>query len=139
VGTTGVANADIRQLVEVVADDAAKLRWLVGHVQEFIDEGGCIGGWGLCIRGGGGRRSVKVSAQGSDSRSWDGCILHGQTQHWPNRAVKVSGRADEMQDLVSASIAEISQQTCLGHHVPGARGWHAWAPTPAVGYLTCCV
>jgi hypothetical protein len=42
VGTTGVANADIRQLVEVVSDDAGKMRWLVGHVQEFIDEGGWL-------------------------------------------------------------------------------------------------
>ncbi len=39
-GTTGVANSDVRQLVEVVADDAAKMRWLLARVPEFVDEGG---------------------------------------------------------------------------------------------------
>jgi hypothetical protein len=39
VGTTGAANADVRQEVALVADDSAKLAWLRARLQDFIDEG----------------------------------------------------------------------------------------------------
>jgi hypothetical protein len=40
VGTTGVANADVRQEVAELADDAGKLLWLQARIQDFVDHGG---------------------------------------------------------------------------------------------------
>ena len=39
-----MANQDVRQVVEVCEDDAAKMRWLVGRLQELVDEGGWVAG-----------------------------------------------------------------------------------------------
>jgi ATP-dependent RNA helicase DDX42 len=35
----GAANTDIRQLAVVLADDAAKLQWLLAHLQKCVDNG----------------------------------------------------------------------------------------------------
>jgi hypothetical protein len=44
VGATGVANADVRQEVAELADDAGKLLWLQARIQDFVDHGGSWSG-----------------------------------------------------------------------------------------------
>ncbi|KAK9816276.1 hypothetical protein WJX74_010687 [Apatococcus lobatus] len=42
VGEVGTANEDIHQVVDVVADEAGRLSWLVAHLPAFIDNGDVI-------------------------------------------------------------------------------------------------
>jgi ATP-dependent RNA helicase DDX42 len=39
VGVTGTANEDVKQIIEIFAEDDGKQRWLVDHIPGFVDEG----------------------------------------------------------------------------------------------------
>ena len=43
----GVANEDVRQVIEVLAKEADKMPWLTANLQAFVDNGMCVGRGGV--------------------------------------------------------------------------------------------
>ncbi|KAI8985239.1 P-loop containing nucleoside triphosphate hydrolase protein [Pilobolus umbonatus] len=98
VGTTGQANEDITQIVEIVDDESLKWEWLIRRLAAFSSEGSVI----IFV---GRKDAVDLLASNLQSANFECVALHGDLQQYERDKVIRDFKSNKVKILVATDVA----------------------------------